>query len=406
MTEINSTKILKKILTQYYQSFFPKDGKKPKVAWCSSVGPAEILIALGFKVYYPENHGALLGATRTSNNYIPISNALGYSPDICSYMTSDIGAFLKNETPLKKVYDIPSPPKPDVLVYATNQCREMQDWFSFYARRFNVPTLGVHYPWKIDEIKKSQIDYAVTELKALINNLEQISNTKLEVDKLKEVTDISAQTSKLWKKFLEKAQKIPSSFNFFDSLIQMAPAVVLRGTKEAINYYKILNEEIDQKIKNNEASVQKEEIRLYWDGMPIWGKLRFFSELLEKENACVVASTYCNSWIFESKEKDDPLRYLAEGYLKIFINRSENIKQNTLKNLADNYKIDGIIFHDSKTCPYNSNTRFGLPQRMNEEYKIPYLVIDADLNDLRCFSEEQTKTAIQTFVEQLKDKKG
>ena len=35
-----------------------------KVAWCTSVGPAELLRAMGFAVHFPENHAAMLGATR------------------------------------------------------------------------------------------------------------------------------------------------------------------------------------------------------------------------------------------------------------------------------------------------------------------------------------------------------
>jgi hypothetical protein len=42
-----------------------RDGK-PKIAWCTSVGPAEILRAMGFLVYFPETHSAMLGATRRS----------------------------------------------------------------------------------------------------------------------------------------------------------------------------------------------------------------------------------------------------------------------------------------------------------------------------------------------------
>ena len=34
------------------------------VAWCTSVGPVELLRALGYQVFFPENHGALLGASR------------------------------------------------------------------------------------------------------------------------------------------------------------------------------------------------------------------------------------------------------------------------------------------------------------------------------------------------------
>ena len=65
--------------------------------------------------------------------------------------------------------------------------------------------------------------------------------------------------------------------------------------------------------------------------------------------------------------------------------------------------VQGIIFHDAKTCPYNTNSRFAMPARLHEKLGIPTLVINGDLNDLRFFSEEQTKTNIEAFVEQLSE---
>ena len=97
-----------------------------KIAWCSSVGPAELLRSFGFLVYFPENHAALLGATRKATDCIPAANAIGYSPEICSYLTSDIGACIISETPLSRAYPgITRVPPPDVLVYNTNQCRSV-----------------------------------------------------------------------------------------------------------------------------------------------------------------------------------------------------------------------------------------------------------------------------------------
>jgi benzoyl-CoA reductase/2-hydroxyglutaryl-CoA dehydratase subunit BcrC/BadD/HgdB len=69
--------------------------------------------------------------------------------------------------------------------------------------------------------------------------------------------------------------------------------------------------------------------------------------------------------------------------------------------MAQLYRIDGVIYHDAKTCPNNSNNRYGLPQRLQKKLGLPYLVINGDLNDLRMYSEEQTRTNIQAFVEQL-----
>jgi len=46
-----------------------------------------------------------------------------------------------------------------------------------------------------------------------------------------------------------------------------------------------------------------------------------------------------------------------------------------------------------------------LPQRLKEETGIPYLIIEGDLCDLRFFSEGQSITKIETFIEQLENQK-
>jgi benzoyl-CoA reductase/2-hydroxyglutaryl-CoA dehydratase subunit BcrC/BadD/HgdB len=68
------------------------------------------------------------------------------------------------------------------------------------------------------------------------------------------------------------------------------------------------------------------------------------------------------------------------------------------------FKVDGIIYHNARTCPNNSNSRYGMPQRLEKETGIPSLVIDGDLNDLRCLSDEQTNTNIEAFTERLGNK--
>ncbi len=120
MPRLQSQQFLKNILKDYFT------GIEAPVAWCTSAGPAEILRALGFEVYFPENHGALLGASRTAQRYIPRAHQAGYGGEICSYLTSDIGAWLMKETPLTQAYGLKSVPKPDLIVFNTNQCREVQ----------------------------------------------------------------------------------------------------------------------------------------------------------------------------------------------------------------------------------------------------------------------------------------
>jgi len=92
---------------------------------------------------------------------------------------------------------------------------------------------------------------------------------------------------------------------------------------------------------------------------------------------------------------------MARAYTELFIVRDDDYKEEYYKRMLEIFKFDGIIFHDAKTCPNNSNCRYGLPQRFSQETGIPFITIDGDLNDLRCYSEEQAITKIEAFIEQL-----
>jgi benzoyl-CoA reductase/2-hydroxyglutaryl-CoA dehydratase subunit BcrC/BadD/HgdB len=394
---------MRKIMADYFYAMHnaSKEGS-PKIAWCTSVGPAELLLSLGFLVHYPENHGAMLGATRTANDYIPVANAIGYSPDICSYLTSDVGAFLKKETPLSKAYEgIDAVPRPDVLVFNTNQCRDVQDWFTFYSRELGVPALGISTYRNIGEISDYHLQSVVEQTKSLIEPLEKISGNTFDIDKFREILSLSKECTALWKKVLETNIAGPAPMSFFDATIHMGPAVVLRGSSQAIEYYKVLLKELEERVANKEGAVEGEKFRLYWEGMPIWGKLRDLAEFFISLKTSVIASTYCNSWIFEAFDPDDPFMSMARAYTEIFIVRDEEYKEKYIDDMVRIYKIDGLLFHDAKTCPNNSNNRYGMPERLEKKLNIPTLTINGDLNDLRCYSEEQAKTKIEAFVEQL-----
>jgi benzoyl-CoA reductase/2-hydroxyglutaryl-CoA dehydratase subunit BcrC/BadD/HgdB len=181
----------------------------------------------------------------------------------------------------------------------------------------------------------------------------------------------------------------------------MGPAVVLRGEQDAVDYYELLLAEMNQRVADGVAAVEGERFRIYWEGMPIWGKLSALSQLFMELKVNVVASTYCNSWVFEDLDPADPFKSMARAYSNIFICRSEDYKEDYIERMAKQFKIDGILYHDCKTCPNNSNNRYEMPQRLQSRTGLPHLTINGDLNDLRLFSEEQTRTNIEAFAEQL-----
>lgn len=403
--KLESADLLKQVMTEYFGRLKEASiTQNKKIAWCTSVGPAELLYSMGFEVYFPENHAAMIGVGKIADQCIPFAVAHGYSPDICSYLTTDIGAFLKNETPLKK-FGFTSVPKPDVLVYNTNQCADVQHWFSFYADHFHVPLVGIHTPLRVDKISFDITDYIDVQYHHVLFTLEDITKKHIDIDKFREAVELSHQACVLWRQVLETARHKPSPLSFFDATIHMGPVVVMRGTPHAVHYYEMLLKELQKRIENQTGAVSNEKHRLYWEGMPLWFKLKDMSELFARLNCCVVASTYCNSWVFDDLDSNSPFYSSALAYTKLFIVRSDEIKENILMSLFKDYSVDGIIFHDAKTCPRNSNNHYGLPNRIHKKTNIPYLEIQGDLNDARCYSEAQSAIAIETFIQQLEMRK-
>ena len=213
MAQLEAQKKLKKILENYFI------GMKSPIAWCTSAGPAEILRALGFEVYFPENHGAMLGASRLAGKYIPKAHQAGFSGEICSYLTADIGAYLINETPLSKAYGLKSIPKPDMIVFNTNQCREVAEWFNFYGREYNCPVVGIYPPRYLEEVSKADIENVVAQFKKVISVGEEVLGKKLDQNELEKSVALSYEGTQLWKQVLETAKKKPSPLSFFDGTI-------------------------------------------------------------------------------------------------------------------------------------------------------------------------------------------
>jgi hypothetical protein len=76
--EIESQKQLRELLREHFLDLDrAAHDTDRKVAWCTSVGPCEILTAFGFEVYFPENHGATRGPGLVM--LVPRAVGLGYS---------------------------------------------------------------------------------------------------------------------------------------------------------------------------------------------------------------------------------------------------------------------------------------------------------------------------------------
>ena len=396
---LESAPKLKEMIRDYYRDLAAADRDPDRpVAWCSGLGPVEVLRALGMTPYFPENHAALIGASRLAPNYIRRAVAEGFSPFVSTESTSDIGASLAGESPLVTVHGIDGPPRPDVVVYNTNWGQSLNRWFEYHGNRFGVPVLGLHPPALLHELESIDVDAAVQQILRLTGKLEAIGGRSLDFDRLAEVVGYSRKAAGLWRRVLDLACHVPSPLTYFDALIHLAPMLLMRGTPQAVEYYEILLAELQDRVAAGVAAVPGERYRFYWEGPPIWCALRPLARLFLENQVAVVASTYATTFALTGLDPGNPVESMARAYTGVFPNRSRDFKADFLATDFERFGVDAVVFHDGRTCPEHSTVRNGLHIRLQRTTGLPALVLEADTHDVRLFSQEKLERTLGDFM--------
>jgi hypothetical protein len=69
-----------------------------------------------------------------------------------------------------------------------------------------------------------------------------------------------------------------------------------------------------------------------------------------------VASTYCNSWIFDQLDPKDPFESMGRAYTELFIVRDEAFKENTYATALKNLNLMGSYFTMPRPAPTTQTT--------------------------------------------------
>jgi benzoyl-CoA reductase/2-hydroxyglutaryl-CoA dehydratase subunit BcrC/BadD/HgdB len=397
--QIKSTAAYRRLMTAYYfmvkhPSWFGK-----KVAWITSGGPVEPLYAMGVLPFYPENYGAMCGASRMSVSLCEAAEHKGYSHDLCSYALTDIGSSFTGKGPIGKL------PKPDFLVCGNNICGTVIKWYEIQARNFNVPLFFFDTPFIHDDIQVHTLNYVQSQMKEYIFFLEKQLKRPFPVNRFREVCSRSFETITLWKEILDMPRHHPAPLAAFDAFIHMAPIVTLRGTRWAVRYYKKLKREMEERVKKGVGAFSHEEIRLIWDNIPIWYDIRNLSKILSSQGAVLVADTYTSAWAMDQFDLDQSLMNgLARAYATIHLNRSLEYKIKKIAHLVESYGAHGFIMHSNRSCKPYSLGQLDLKREVTRLTGKPGLMIEADHTDSRSYAPKQVEKQIQIFLDIIKTK--
>ncbi len=386
---------MKEMMSLYYLDAKNAADNNRKVAWITSGGPVELLIAMDVIPIYPENHGAMCGVTRMGVELSEVAEEMGYSRDICSYARTDIGSAVTGKSPIMGL------PKPDFLLCCNNICGTVTKWYEVLARLFNVPLVFLDTPFIHDEMTENSVGYVKQQLHRAIAQMESILGKKFDMERFSEVAVLSGAASTLWGEVLAMCKNIPSPISSFDGFILMAPIVTLRGEQGVIDFYDALKQELEERIATGVAAVPGEQYRLLWDNLPIWFKMRDLSEKFIDLKACIVASTYLNAWARYELDGEDPIDAIARAYASAFVNESIHHRARLMRDIVEEYSVDGVIFHSNRSCRPYSLGQYDIKEMLTEWTGVPGILIEADMNDERVYSEGPVFTRLEAFIETL-----
>jgi len=385
---------------------------------CSTFVPGnlnELIMCFDLVNNLPEVNAIQSGLRKKSGLFVMEAEKHGHSEDVCTYVKSDIGMMAKgNIAPNGKMF-----PDPDVLMLSYTGCFTFMKWFELLREQFKCETIMFHTPYEGDgKITKNMMDYMVRQLKEeVIPTLERVSGVKFDIDRLREHLTASAKAEDDLVYVLQSAKHKPSPIDaYFGGIYYIGPIFgAYRGTQDAIDYYRMLRAEVDERIKAGAGPVTpdgpmgEEKYRLVVEGPPNYTSFRDFWKMFYEEGAVVVASSYTKvGGVYDFGFRHDPqnpLESLCEYCLRVYTNMNLPQRVDMLENYVNEYQADGLLINSIKSCNSFSAGQLLIMREVEKRTGKPAAFIETDLVDPRYFSPANVKNRLESYFQMVDQKR-
>ena len=376
----------------------------------------ELIMCFDLVNNLPEVNAIQSGLRRVSGSYVMEAEKIGHSEDVCTYVKSDIGMIAKgNIAPNGQKF-----PDPDVLLLSYTGCFTFMKWFELLRERYQCETIMLHTPYLGDgKITPNMVEYMVKQLKTeVIPKLERISGVKFDIDRLREYLRRSAKAEEDLVHVLQTAKHRPSPIDaYFGGIYYIGPIFgAFRGTEEAIDYYRFLRNEVDERLAAGKGPVTpdgdmgQEKYRLVTEGPPNYTNFRQFWKMFYGEGAVVVASSYTKvGGVYDfgfRHDPDRPLETLAEYCLNVYTNRSLPMRIDMLVKYIEEYQADGLLINSIKSCNSFSAGPLLMMREVEKRTGKPAAFVESDLVDPRYFSAANIKNRLESYFQMIEQRRA
>jgi benzoyl-CoA reductase/2-hydroxyglutaryl-CoA dehydratase subunit BcrC/BadD/HgdB len=390
----NSAKArLGKIAAEAYSSAQAAKERGEMVGWCSSNFPVEIPETLGLAVVYPENQAAGIAARGAGERMCNISEADGYSNDICAYARISLAYAKIKSAPEQDM------PQPDFLLCCNNICNCMIKWYENLAKELNIPMIMIDIPFNPDyEVSDAEVAYVRDQFRAAIKQLEELTGKKFDEKKFEQACANANRTASAWLRVCDYLQYKPAPYSGFDLFNHMADIVTARSKVQAAEAFELLEKDLEQMIKEGTTTTPfPEQYRVMFEGIPCWPKLHNLFKPLKEHGVNVTAVVYAPAFGFVYDDLDGMARAYYKAPNSVCIEQGVDWREGICR---DN-KVDGVLVHYNRSCKPWSGYMAEMQRRFTADLGIPCAGFDGDQADPRNFNAAQYETRVQGLVEAM-----
>ncbi|MDH3403746.1 MAG: benzoyl-CoA reductase subunit B [Acidobacteriota bacterium] len=374
----------------------------------------ELLLSFDLLPVLPEINALQSGMRGKSREYISLAEKQGHSEDVCTYVKCDLGMMKSgNVGPTGEKI-----PDPDLLLLSYTGCFTFMKWFEILRQEYGAPVAMLHVPYQGDgEITAAMRDYVVEQLRRnVIPALERVSGKSYDEDRLSELLARSARAEDDLVWVLESAKNRPSPIDaYFGGVYYIGPIfTAFRGTDEAIDYYRELRAEVEQRLADGRGPLApdgeiEERFRLVVEGPPNWTSFREFWRMFADEGAVVVASSYTKvGGVYDTGFRHDPARpleSLADYCMGCYTNLNLPRRVELLSRYVVDYGADGLLVNSVKSCNSFSAGQLMILREVENRTGAPGGFIESDLVDPRYFAASNIKNRLESYLQMIDQKR-
>lgn len=342
---------------------------RPRVGWVCGYVPEELLLAAGCQ------------PLRLSGTGQPIREADAYlHQNLCPFVRSVLDKALESDLVL------------DGMVFV-NSCDAMKRLHDVW--RLYIDTDFNHILDMPRIVSPDSIAYYVSELRRLIERLQESFGTKIGEDDLREAIRTTNHTRRLIERLHQWRRRPSPPLTGFEAL-----DIMIRASQGNIEAY-------HRWLEGYLEALDSQPVEGKADGRPrlmVSGSIIDQPEiigLIEEAGGLVVIEDLCTGYRqFQGlvEEEGDALEAIARRYLeRAPCSRMIDTRKRLdfMIRLAEDYRVDGIIYHALKFC---DQYQYDLPLISQEASKAgtPLLYLETDYTQ---GSISQVKTRVQAFLE-------